>query len=131
MYKALFQNSKVALIFAGVTIMSAVSMVGTSDNGGLVLRVTSLIAGQRAGSGGAGGAVPAAQQPAPSVFGEYQPQDAGSTPPPGAGTGAATGTGSKGFNPMTAPVSPTSVVQQGDAISAGGPIPESELIVTE
>ncbi|MBU7580994.1 MAG: hypothetical protein KAF27_11090 [Porphyrobacter sp.] len=129
MYKAIFQNSKVALLFVVITVMSAVSMVGTSDNGGLVLRLTTLIAGQRATSGSAGGAVPATQPPPPSVFGDYQPQSADSAPVSGSGTGTGTGTGGQGFNPMTAPPAPGSVVQQGGAISAGGPIPESELAI--
>lgn len=36
MYKTVFQNSKGALVFAGLTIVGAVSMVGSPDNGGVL-----------------------------------------------------------------------------------------------
>lgn len=71
MYKAVFQNSKIALIFAVMTIFSAVSMVGTSDDAGLLTKIASLSA--RSDSAADSGA----QQPSgearskPSIFGQY------------------------------------------------------------
>jgi hypothetical protein len=47
MYKALFQNSKAALIFAGLTIFGAAAMVGSSEEKGMVSRVADLVASQR------------------------------------------------------------------------------------
>jgi hypothetical protein len=47
MYKAVFQNSKTALVFAGMTIFGAVSMVGTSEDAGLVSRAVDTVAAQR------------------------------------------------------------------------------------
>ncbi len=47
MYKAVFQNSKAALIFAGLTIFGAVAMVGSSEEKGMVNRVADLVASQR------------------------------------------------------------------------------------
>lgn len=47
MYKAVFQNSKAALIFAGLTIFGAAAMVGSSDDKGMVSRVADLVASQR------------------------------------------------------------------------------------
>lgn len=42
MYKAVFQNSKIALLFAIMTIMSAVSMVGTSEDSGVLVKAADL-----------------------------------------------------------------------------------------
>lgn len=40
MSRTLFENSKAALAFAGITIAGAALMIGTSDGGGLLDRVT-------------------------------------------------------------------------------------------
>jgi len=120
MSRTLFENSKAALAFAAVTIVGAVAMVGTSDNGGVLPAVVQKFStqanGQAApgqeGSGSEGGS-PEAQPTPKSVFGDYTgtPQ---SGPLPSA-------PGSAGGNPMTAPVASTAVVSQntGDGLSFG------------
>jgi hypothetical protein len=47
MYKAVFQNSKAALIFAAMTIVSAVVMVGSPEDKGVVNKAVDLIGEQR------------------------------------------------------------------------------------
>ena len=47
MYKSVFQNSKIALLFAGMTIISAVSMVGTPEDEGVLDRTTKMFAAER------------------------------------------------------------------------------------
>lgn len=76
MYRAMFQNSKIALLFAVMTIISAVSMVGTSEDSGVVGQAVGLA--QAAGenrqtlSGAAAGVSAAGTKSAlPSVFGDY------------------------------------------------------------
>ena len=128
MYKAVFQNSKIALIFAVVTILSAVSMVGTSEDSGLLPRVVSLVSNSRSHDS----AAEVQEGPAPakpkSVFGEYAPdasggQGQGSTP-----VGGAPASGSEqGFNPMTAPMAPGAVVSNNGVASGGSEIPQSEM----
>jgi zona occludens toxin (predicted ATPase) len=77
MYKAVFRNSKVALIFAVMTIISAVSMVGTSEDSGPLVDAISKANASRAVSGSA------AQPPAPpSVFGDYNPNEIVPAPAP-------------------------------------------------
>ncbi len=79
MYKAVFQNSKIALIFAAMTLFSAVSMVGTSDDGGLLTKIASLSSardGNAAISAPGGGQAPAAKS---SIFGAYVAGDNGAT----------------------------------------------------
>lgn len=106
MYKAVFQNSKVALLFAGMTILSAVSMVGTSEDGGVVGRVTGFVeansdrlaGGEAQGAGGGAEGEGAAAEP--SVFGDYTPADQ----PVANATAAAS---APAGNPMTAPLSAT------------------------
>lgn len=126
MYKMVFQNSKVALLFAIVTIMSAVSMVGTSEDSGLLLRVASLINGQRSHAAGPSDASgqPSEAPPPPSVFGEY---DASASAPVSASqaTTAPPAYGN-GYNPMTAPVSPGAVVVHNGMASTGADIPMAE-----
>lgn len=76
MYKAVFQNSKIALIFAVVTILSAVSMVGSSEDSGLLVRAAGLINASKSQSRDAVQVetiTTAAPKPAP-VFGEYSAQ---------------------------------------------------------
>jgi hypothetical protein len=47
MHKSVFQNSKIALLFAGMTIIGAVSMVGTPEDEGVLDRTTKMFAAQR------------------------------------------------------------------------------------
>ncbi|UYV16177.1 hypothetical protein [Porphyrobacter sp. ULC335] len=137
MYKAVFQNSKYALIFAVLTLISAVSMVGTSEDGGVVGKVTSLVEARRdqiasnaqayAESQSEGDQPPAAEaSAAPSVFGDY-----GGGPAQGAATpGSATPARNVG-NPMTARLSPTAtVVERGSSFPTGEPfISEREMTI--
>lgn len=77
MYKAVFQNSKVALLFAGMTLFSAVSMIGTSEDQGVLPEAAQRIEAQRrndspgaqafAASEGQGDTAPAGN----SIFGEW------------------------------------------------------------
>jgi len=123
MYRALFQNSKVALGFVAVTILGAVSMVGTSDNSGLLLRAASLVGGVRSDTAGTPAAASASEAPPPSVFGDYEADEA--APAPGAST-SAPGFGQT-VNPMTAPVAPTAVVTESGTATSDGYISDSEL----
>jgi len=122
MSRTLFENSKVALAFAAITVIGAVSMVGTSDEGGVLTAVVERFGtnpegqasaeqvssqtprddGKPAGAGW-GSASPT------SVFGEF-------TGSPSAGEAAGDSAGDSAGpigNPMTAPLSPTAVVTQG------------------
>lgn len=77
MYKAVFQNSKVALLFAALTVVGAVRMVGSSEDGGVLVQVMDLAESAR--DDGAEVSVPAESGPdrgsaADPVFGEYDPQ---------------------------------------------------------
>lgn len=110
MYKAVFQNSKVALIFAGLTILSAVSIVGTPEDGGVVGQVTGLVEARSAaggdGSGAQGGSEPASGEGGePSVFGDYAPAAETAAAAPSAGLAQA-------GNPMTAELSATAVIDR-------------------
>lgn len=85
MYKAVFQNSKTALVFAGMTIFGAASMVGTSEDAGLVGRAVDTFAAQRDSVASNAEAFAQSQsvgdQPATgsgsgtSVFGAYTPPE--------------------------------------------------------
>ncbi|MFM7404377.1 MAG: hypothetical protein ACKO1N_09895 [Erythrobacter sp.] len=85
MYRALFQNSKIALAFVGMTVLSAVSMVGTSQDKGVVTEAVDLVAAQRAQADSYAQAQTqatsgqAATGEAP-VFSDYTPPD-GTYPP--------------------------------------------------
>jgi hypothetical protein len=123
MSRTLFENSKVALAFAAITVIGAVSMVGTSDDGGVLTAVV-----ERFGTNPEGQASAAAQvssqtprddgKPAgagwgsaspASVFGEFTGQPSAGE---AAGDSAGDSAGPSG-NPMTAPLAPTAVVTQG------------------
>jgi hypothetical protein len=133
MYKMVFQNSKAALAFVAMTVLGAVSMVGTPEDSGLVTRTADLIASQRASiaseaaayAEGQSGEVAAKAEP-PSVFGEYTPADEAAAqqalklapkgPPP------------PGHNLMTAPLAPGAVVL--DSGEVGVPeITEREMTI--
>ncbi|WP_379923100.1 hypothetical protein [Erythrobacter sp. R86502] len=125
MYKTVFQNSKVALAFAAMTVCSAVSMVGTSDDGGMLTSAVKLIELQRDSSAESAQRMddssresgPAAE---PAVFGDYgsMPDDA-----PPSGPASSRPAPSDINNPMLAPLSPTAIapgrVQIGAPIDAG------------
>ncbi|WP_086606711.1 hypothetical protein [Erythrobacter donghaensis] len=84
MYKAVFQNSKAALAFAAMILFSAVSMVGTSEDNGLLIRAVDNLEAQRASivsdaaefaERNSGGDEPKAEAPEPKVFGDFNPDD--------------------------------------------------------
>ncbi len=134
MYKMVFQNSKAALAFAAMTVLGAVSMVGTPEDSGVVTRTADLIASQRASiaseaaayAEGQSGGEAAAEASPPSVFGDYTPADEAAAqqalklapkgPPP------------PGHNLMTAPLAPGAVVL--DSGEVGVPeITEREMTI--
>lgn len=131
MYKSVFQNSKAALAFAGLTVFSAVSLVGTSDESGIVGTAAEFIGAQRANiaseaqafaegqsHGDKPGKADAGLESKGSVFGEYGADGKAVAK----GTGGAANTGG---NPMTAPLSPTAMVDR------GGPIATSEPFISD
>jgi hypothetical protein len=116
MYKSVFQNSKAALAFAGLTVFSAVSLVGTSDDSGIVGTAADIIGAQRANiaseaqafaegqsQGDKPGKADAGLGSKSAVFGEYGADGKAGAKVSGAVANA-------GGNPMTAPLSPTAVV---------------------
>ena len=79
MYRFIFKNSKIALLFAFMTIMSAVSMVGTSEKSGVVVQAASMVAGEGGRAAGATGLRDSQDEGAKSgtsVFGDYDPHSA-------------------------------------------------------
>ncbi|RNJ64192.1 MAG: hypothetical protein EDM03_07625 [Porphyrobacter sp. IPPAS B-1204] len=123
MYKAVFQNSKVALLFAGMTLFSAVSMVGTSEDKGALTEAVDRFGAQRSAfasnaaafaEGRSEGDAPPAEKP---VFGEFGggPSASGNAVKPKAGSG-----------PMNAPLSPTAIVS-----NRSGPTVTGEPYISE
>jgi hypothetical protein len=116
MYKLVFQNSKMALAFAAMTVFGAVSMVGTSEDGGVVTRAADLVAMQRQSIAGDAAAFAEGQSTgdspakpaAPSVFGDYTPADEAAAQQ--ALKQAPKGPPPPGHSIMTAPLSPGAVV---------------------
>ncbi len=115
MSRTLFENSKAALAFAAITIFGAASMVGTSDNGGVLSALVERF-----------GTMPEDQASAEQVSSETPSKDA---KPAGEGWGSSSPTsvfgdfsgkppaseesgesGEQGGNPMTAPLAPTAIV---------------------
>ena len=132
MYKAVFQNSKVALLFAGMTLFSAVSMVGTSEDKGTLTKAVDRFGAERSAfasnaaafaEGRSQGDAPPAQKP---VFGEFDGSAAPSASGPGPGAAA-----NRGGNPMNAPLSSTAIVSHGSApVLTGEPyISDRELTI--
>lgn len=84
-YKQVFQNSKVALLFAGMTLFSAVSLIGTPEDSGVLPQAVDLVEAQRSSFANdvkgfaEGRSVGDKPGSAPSVFGDYdasaQPSD--------------------------------------------------------
>lgn len=112
MYKAVFQNSKVALLFAGMTLFSAVSMVGTSEDKGALTEAVDRFGAQRSAVASEAAAYAEGRSegdtpPPKPVFGEFENRA------PSSGPGAKPNPGS---NPMTAPMSATAIVSHGPAL---------------
>lgn len=144
MYKAMFQNSKIALLFAGMTIFSAVSMVGTSEEGGVLTAAVDLVESQRedfasdaqafgeARSIGDAPAAPAAGWGGNgAVFGEYAASEPGSAPAQGAATPAGSATSG---DPATAPVAAGAVIKKADGSftdAKGRPIPTPPPVIID
>jgi hypothetical protein len=131
MYKSVFQNSKAALAFAGLTVFSAVSIVGTSEDSGIVGKAADFIGAQRANiaseaqafaegqsHGDKPGKADAGWGGKGAVFGEYGADSESSAKASGAAANA-------GGNPMTAPLSPTAMVDQ------RGPVTTSEPFISD
>jgi hypothetical protein len=127
MSRTLFENSKAALAFAGMTLIGAVTMVGTSEKGGVLSRVDDIVANQRANIASDAQAFAASQsvgdQPSSanspwgkpvSVFGDYDPAQA-SQPATASAPAAAQGNG-----PMNAPLAPGAVIDDGSDPDAAG-----------
>jgi hypothetical protein len=126
MSRTLFENSKAALAFAGLTLFGAVSMVGTSDNNGVLTAVVKRVssAPKKAPPPSSESAGEETQAPfekktvdgwndtPPSVFGDYRPGGAAETvPPPGQPQfGKPAAPPPNQGNPMTAPLSPNAIV---------------------
>jgi hypothetical protein len=131
MYKAVFRNSKIALLFAGMTLLSAITMVGTSEDGGTLVNLKNMAGDMRAhaeneaAAAAARAAGPASIQTAAPVFGEYVPEPAPAPgaegAPPAAGSGVAEGiTG--------APSVPLGINPNPPAPTALDPAPMSEAV---
>ena len=137
MYKAVFQNSKAALAFAAMILFSAVSMVGTSEDAGVVTRAADLVEARRdavasdaqafaesRSSGGSSGKVAAP----PSVFGEYKPANSTAARTVTVQKPAPGGPPPTGNDLMTAPLAPGAVVL--DSGQIGVPvITQSEVTI--
>lgn len=115
MYKVMFQNSKVALVFAGITLFSAVSMVGTwEDKGALPQAVDRFGAERSAIASDAQAFVEERSQgdapPPKPVFGQF---DESAVPETAANP-------QHDGNPMDAPLSATAVVAAGSGSAVRG-----------
>lgn len=131
MYKSVFQNSKAALAFAGLTVFSAVSLVGSSEDSGIVGKAADFIGAQRANiaseaqafaegqsQGDKPGQAGSGSGSNSAVFGDYGADSAGGAKPSGTAANSVS-------NPMTAPLSPTAVVDH------RGPTTISEPFISE
>lgn len=118
MYKHVFQNSKAALLFAGATLIGAVSLVGTPEDGGVVIKAVDLVESQRNSFAGEAQAFAEGQSvgdkpPAQPVFGDF----AGTSGPSTSSTGVES---SQTVNPMEAPLSSTAIIEQPGSTSVTG-----------
>lgn len=134
MYKAVFQNSKAALAFAAMILFSAVSMVGTSEDNGMLIRAVDNIESQRASIASdaaefaernSGGDVPEAEEAKPVVFGDFSPVDDAAARQVTAV--AAKGPPPPGYDLMTAPLAPGA--QIGDDQSAEPVITDRQMTI--
>ena len=126
MSKNMFESSKAALAFAAVTIVGAVSMVGTSDDRGLLAILadrfgnrpnyeTSPSAEQVRSEAPPEVKQPSAPQsdwyaPPTPVFGSYGDTSTDGSDTSGNTTSSRPSSAQPAVNPMTAPVSPTAIV---------------------
>lgn len=136
MSRTLFESSKAALAFAGITLICAVSMVGTSDNDGMLPKLADRFGAKSAAVEPPSGPPPEAasraaaladNQPPSSwydapqqapVFGNFSDENPADNVPIAAGSQAAgspvapsPGAPTKpGSGPMHAPISPTAVI---------------------
>lgn len=131
MYKSVFQNSEAALAFAGLTVFSAVSLVGSSEDSGIVGKAADFIGAQRANiaseaqafaegqsQGDKPGQAGSGSGSNSAVFGDYGADSA-------SGAKASGTVANTVSNPMTAPLSPTAVVDH------RGPTTISEPFISE
>lgn len=136
MYKTVFQNSKAALAFAAMTIFGAVSMVGTSEDSGLVGKAVDVFGAQRAGIasdaqayaeqqsvGDKPGKAGAGWGDDGAVFGDYEGETAAAK--------ASGASGQQSASPMSAPLSSTAIVvdRGGTTVSAVPFISEREMTI--
>lgn len=117
MYKHVFQNSKAALLFAGATLIGAVSLVGTPEDSGVVIKAVDLVESQRNSFAGEAQAFAEGQSvgdkpPAQPVFGDF----AGTSGPSTSDTAVEPGPA----NPMDAPLSSTAIVEEPGSTSVTG-----------
>lgn len=134
MYKALFRNSKIALLFAAMTLFSAITMVGTSEDGGTLIDLKNMAGDMRthaqseAAAAAARAAGPASIQTAAPVFGEYIPESAPAPvaegAPPAAGSRAPDGI--TGAPTLPVATNPNPAPPSGSAPTPGGFAPVSE-----
>ncbi|WDA42193.1 hypothetical protein [Erythrobacter sp. BLCC-B19] len=123
MYKAVFQNSKAALAFAAMILFSAFSMVGTSEDAGLVTRAADTFGAERDAIASEAQAYAESRsqgdQPSqkkspwdaePNVFGDYTPADEAAAKQAAAKVVAPKGPPPPGYDLMTAPLSSDAVV---------------------
>jgi len=122
MSRTLFENSKAALAFAAMTILGAVTMVGTSDSGGVLGVAVDRFGAEREAI--ASEASEFAEQQSvgdkvadpdsgwgssASAFGDYRPGEP-ATPPVTSGAPAAVAPAAQGSGPAYAPLAPGAVV---------------------
>ena len=118
MYKQVFQNSKVALLFAGMTLFSAVSMVGTPEDSGVLTKAVDLVESQRGAFASNGQSSADGQNVgdnpggAAPVFGEFNDTAEPAT------AGPVASKAKQDANPMHAPMSSTAIVTDGGASTA-------------
>ncbi len=133
MYKAVFQNSKVALLFAGMTLFSAVSMVGTKEDSGVLTKAVDRFGAERGAIASdaqafaesqSEGDTPGNGDAEEAVFGNFN-----ETTGPAATRRSAKPKQSGG--PMSAPLSSTAiVVERGSTVVTGVPyISDREMTI--
>jgi hypothetical protein len=120
MYKSVFKSSKIALLFAGMTLVSAVSMIGTSEDAGMLTETVQRIEERSSAfAKDTQSAAPArseAEEAEAPVFGDYT----GKEPAAQAAAAPARGSGS----PMDAPLAPTAKATGQGSPAIGGTIAE-------
>lgn len=140
MYKAVFQNSKAALVFAAMILFSAFSMVGTKEDSGVLVRAVDTIgAGQDAVESDAHAYAESRSTKAPkkapgwaaepNVFGDFTKADEAAAQQAKAAVVKPKGPPPPGSDLMTAPLASGAVVL--DSGQTAVPyISESEVTIT-